>query len=70
MVEPSSFRATVGEWRTVIDAMKHYKRNLETQDLENEDQQLLMDDDIERLTLLIPDFERQFRANYPGVELS
>lgn len=67
IVEPSSFKATVGEWKTVIEAMKHYKKYLENLGIKDEDQQLAVDDDIHRLMMMIPDFERQFKNNYPGV---
>ena len=66
MAEPSSFKATVAEWRTVIESMKHFREHLRHQvkQIKDEDEQNLMYDEIERLESLIPDFERQFAAEY------
>jgi len=67
IVDPSPFTAIISEWRVVIAAMKAYKEQLDNTTVDDEIKQLLIDDEIQRLDMLIPDFEMQFRANYPGV---
>ena len=66
MVEPTNFKATVSEWRLVLNALKSYKSIFESKvdAIEDEDLQNEMYDDLERLERLIPDFLAQFYKKY------
>ena len=60
-----AFKVTYAEWRTVLDALRFYAKHLEAigpaiQE-EDEDKWLLIYDDQERLDLIIPSLERQFK---------
>lgn len=57
-----AFKVTYPEWRTIMDALRHYKQHLEANmgGIEDEDAQLLVHDDLERLDLIILSLEDQF----------
>lgn len=56
-----AFKATLAEWRTVMAAIVQYKEFLSESapKIEDEDDQLIAYDHLERLDRLIPSFERQ-----------
>lgn len=60
-----AFKATVAEWRTVLAAVRHYREHLASiaPSIENEDQQLIAYDDIERLDRITPSFDRQLKEH-------
>ncbi len=66
MVDPTNFKATVSEWRLVLNALKSYKSLFESKvdAIEDEDLQNEIYDDLERLERLIPDFQAQFDNKY------
>jgi hypothetical protein len=66
MADPTSIKATIGEWRTVLAALEAHMKHLATivKSIEDEDKQCEIYDDLERLERMIPDFKNQFEANY------
>lgn len=66
MADPTNFKALVAEWRLVINALENYKQHLDAtvDEIEDEDQQNIVYDDLERLEALIPDFKAQFDQAY------
>ena len=60
-----AFKVTYAEWRTVLDALRFYAKHLEAIGPaireEDEDKWRLIYEDQERLDLIIPSLERQFK---------
>ncbi len=66
MADPTSIKATIGEWRIVLTALEGHMKQLATivKTTEDEDKQCEIYDELERLERMIPDFKKQFEANY------
>ena len=68
------FSANIGEWRTVISALRHYQQHLDVSLPESyeTDEDFIRYDDFERLERLIPSFDRQLAAylQEPDTDLS
>ncbi len=58
------FSANIGEWRTVISALRHYQQHLDESlpETYETDEEFIRYDDFERLERLIPSFDRQLAA--------
>jgi len=56
-----AFKASFAEWRTVLAAARHYREFLAATAprIEDDSQQLVAYDDIERLNRIIPNLETQ-----------
>ena len=59
MPSDSGYKTTWGEWQTVLAALRHYKEHLSSfvQQTENEDEELVAYDHLERLDHIIPTIE-------------
>ncbi len=55
------FSANIGEWRTVISALRYYQQHLDATLPESyeTDEDFIRYDDFERLERIIPSFDRQ-----------
>ena len=64
-----TFKATIPEWRVVLDAMRRYQEHLSktVATLASEDAEFLVYDDLERLKRLIPGFTRQLAESAKAV---
>ena len=60
-----AFKASLSEWRTLLDAAQHYRAYLDTTapQMENENEELVAYDEIERLDMIIHRLDRELREN-------
>ena len=61
MLTNPTLKATLSEWRTVMAAVQQYRDHLAqlVPNIEDEDEQLVAYDHLERLDRIIPSFELQ-----------
>ncbi len=60
-----AFKANLAEWRTLLDAAKHYRNYLDAAapQMTDENNELVAYDEIERLDMIIPRMDRELNEH-------